>query len=115
MKVPKCIQQHVAFRAIQAYAVHSYIYYGHNTNIISDHEYDELCKWLAVNFDWVKPHDLNEFLELDMLACGSGYHIPEQICGQTKIYADELLAAHLAKAPLPEPPDYNKAKTGSLF
>lgn len=93
--VPDCIQKGVAFKAIQAYAAFSYAYYQKDISLVSDKDFDFLCRWLEYNFEWVKPHDLNNYLDLDALIAGTGYQV--NVVGQTRDYAELLIA------------DYNKA------
>lgn len=84
----------MAFVCIRAYAAHSYIYYEKDESIISDGDFDNLCKYLLKNYDWIKPFDLNNYLDKARLEEGSGYHIPAKICGQTLEYARDLLKEH---------------------
>lgn len=90
--IPTSLIKVFANVAIRAYAAHSYLYYKKDTNIISDGEYDELCNWLAENYEWIKPHDLNDYLDLGQLICGSGFVTAEKVCGQTRDYAESLIA-----------------------
>jgi hypothetical protein len=89
---PAFLQAKLAFVSIREYAAHSYIYYDKDQNIISDGDYDLMCKWLLENFTWLKPHDINNYLREDMLKCGSGYDIT--VTGLTRDYAELLLAHH---------------------
>lgn len=72
-QIPHFLWEKMAFRAISEYAVHSHIYYELNDSIISDAEYDQLCKWLLENFDSLKPHDKNNYLDRQLLNAGSGF------------------------------------------
>lgn len=93
--MPSAIHQQVAFVAIRAYAVHSYLYYVRHVNIISDDEFDLLCRWLIGNWVWIKPYDINNYLDITGLNAGTGYHL--KVLGQTKQYADEMYEDHLKK------------------
>lgn len=88
------IKGQVAFYAWRAYAAHSYLYYVLDESIIDDSEYDSLCHWILENYDWIKPYDINNYLDRDGLDAGTGYHIAEKVCGQTREYALLLLADH---------------------
>ena len=81
-KMPLFLWERVAFRAITEYAVHSHIYYELDENIISDHEYDDLCKWLLRNYNRLKPHDRNNYLDKQLLSAGSGYTL--KVTGMTR-------------------------------
>lgn len=93
--IPTFLLPQVAFVAIRAYAAHSYIYYTKHENIITDHEFDDLCVWLKDNFEWLKPFDINDYLCFSALEAGTGYQL--KIVGQTRDYAEDLLKDHLAK------------------
>ena len=106
--LPETLAAKFAFCSIQAYAAHSYLYYDRNESLISDGEFDAICRWLEVNFGWVKPHDINGYLDQGKLAAGTGYGL--NVCGQTKNYAELLLQNAQkkgktvpVKAPDPEP------------
>lgn len=94
--MPVIILPNVAFIAIRAYAAYSYLYYEKDESLIGDGEFDELCKWLLANYDLVKPHDINDYLDKEALSAGTGYAISGRVCGLTKKWADEQL--HEAKA-----------------
>lgn len=104
---PAFLQKKVAFVVIREYAAHSYLYYEKDAPIISDGEYDDLCKWLLKNYAWIKPHDLNGYIRKDMLECGSGYDI--SVIGQTRDYAELLLQGQ------PAPKKKKKAKPEDDF
>lgn len=102
--IPECIRQQVATVAIRTYAAHSYIYYVKSYSIISDAEFDELCRWLLVNHNWIAQYDLNKYLEVSALSAGTGFQL--KICGQTKDYAESIYKDYLEK---------NKKHPGSEF
>ena len=56
------------------YLMYSYAYYKENESLISDHEYDDICKQLIEKWDtinhWHKP-----LLNLESLEAGTGYDI----------------------------------------
>jgi hypothetical protein len=84
---PNSFEQ-LAFISIREYCLHSWLYYTKDTTLISDGEYDELCKWLLENYEWVKPFDINNYLCKDLLACGSGYGL--QLKGLTLKYCEDV-------------------------
>lgn len=90
--IPAALEQVIAHVAIRTYAAHSYLYYKKDTNIITDTEYDALCVWLAENYEWIKFYDMNDYLDLGQLICGSGFVTAEKVCGQTRDYAESLIA-----------------------
>lgn len=93
--IPNCIEAQVAFIAIRAYAAHSYIYYAKNENIIDDGAFDQLCKWLLANYNWVKPYDINKYLNKGALGAGTGYSL--KVIGQTRDYAESMLEDAILK------------------
>lgn len=92
--VPPCIEKVVAFKAIQAYAAFSYAYYEKDVSLIDDQEFDALCRWLHNNFNWLKPHDINNYLDEDSLLAGTGYNV--NVIGQTRDHAEALIKQHAA-------------------
>jgi hypothetical protein len=103
------LKNQVAFVCIRAYAAHSYLYYEKNSSVISDGEFDALCKFLLDNYEWIKPFDLNDYLDKGSLEAGSGYAIASKVCGQTRGYALDLLKTEKKKPakvkPKPVPVD----------
>lgn len=89
---PQAVRAQVAVVLWRAYAAHSYLYYQRNTSIITDGDFDELCKYILENYDWIKPHDLNNYLDETALGAGTGFHLV--VVGQTRDYAEALLAKH---------------------
>lgn len=105
MKPPKQLERVVAFTAIKLYAMHSYLYYRLDAPIIDDRRYDLLCHWLLANYDWVKPYDINDFLDRGALKAGTGFEL--QVVGQTKDAADALafMERVMTSAPVSAPDD----------
>lgn len=98
--IPAIILPSVAFVAIRAYAAHSYLYYDLDESLISDHDFDYLCVWLLKNYAIVKPHDINDYLNKEMLEAGTGFHLSNgKVCGLTRQWADDLLAEYKKKRP----------------
>lgn len=89
--IPSALLPFFAHVAIRAYAAHSYLYYKKDTNVISDCDYDALCVWLSENYEWIKSYDMNNYLDLGELICGSGFVAAEKVCGQTRDYAESLI------------------------
>lgn len=104
------LKQQVAFVCIRAYAAHSFLYYVKDSPVISDGDYDALCKFLLENYDWIKPYDLNNYLDAGCLKAGSGFTIAEKVCGQTRDYALDLLKGHGKKTAVATPKAKSKPK-----
>lgn len=98
MKVPAVIEQEMATIAWRAYAAHSYLYYVKDEPILADEDFDQLCRFILKNFDWIKPFDLNDYLDEAALEAGTGYQIAEKVTGMTRDHAEGLLEEHLAKS-----------------
>lgn len=79
--------------ATRSYAVHSWLYYEKNSPMISDAQYDELCKYLLANWEEAKAADTNGYLNKEELECGSGYVTASKVAGITLKYAESLLWA----------------------
>ncbi len=56
------------------YLMHSYLYYVMNEPIISDIEYDELCKELKDKWDSVE-HYHKHLIDKQSLGAGTGYQL----------------------------------------
>jgi aspartate ammonia-lyase len=56
------------------YLMHSYIYYEINDSIITDYEYDEICKELKDKWDDVK-HYHKHLVDVTALGAGTGYQL----------------------------------------
>ena len=54
------------------YLMASYLYYEKDFSLMTDAEYDELCRELYMFFD-ILTHPHAAILELDLLKCGSGF------------------------------------------
>jgi NAD-dependent DNA ligase len=61
---------------VPMYLVHSYLYYIEETPIITDTEYDRLCKKLLNSFDTLT-HRHKHLVSKEALQAGTGYHISE--------------------------------------
>ena len=57
------------------YLVHSYLYYILDDPVITDDEYDTLCKELLDKFDTLQ-HPHKHLTTKESLLAGPGYHIP---------------------------------------
>lgn len=58
------------------YLIHSYLYYIEETPLISDTEYDRLCKKLLNSFDTLT-HRHKHLVSKEALQAGTGYHLAE--------------------------------------
>lgn len=85
------LRRQVATVLIRAYAAYSYLYYEKDESLLADDDFDKLCVYLLENLEWIKPYDLNNYLDEDSLFSGSGYHLVGKVVGQTKDYAELLL------------------------
>ena len=56
------------------YLMHSYLYYEMNEPIISDTEYDELCRELKDKWDSVE-HFHKHLIDVNSLGAGTGYQV----------------------------------------
>ena len=56
------------------YLMHSYLYYEMNEPIISDTEYDELCRELKEKWDSVE-HFHKHLIDVQSLGAGTGYQL----------------------------------------
>ena len=56
------------------YLMHSYLYYELNEPIISDAEYDELCRELKDKWDSVE-HFHKHLIDVNSLGAGTGYQL----------------------------------------
>ena len=59
---------------VSYYLMHSYLYYVMNEPIISDMEYDELCKELKDKWDSVE-HYHKHLIDKQSLGAGTGYQL----------------------------------------
>jgi NAD-dependent DNA ligase len=56
------------------YLMHSYIYYEINDSIITDYEYDELCRELKDKWDMIT-HYHKHLVDVNALGAGTGYQL----------------------------------------
>ena len=56
------------------YLMHSYLYYEINDSIITDYEYDEICRELKDKWDNIT-HYHKHLIDVDALGAGTGYQI----------------------------------------
>lgn len=82
----------VAGNPVEQYLVHSYIYYELNDQIITDWEYDLLCRWMARHFDELD-HPHADLVDKDALMARTGYHLIGKFPGGIKALAVERLKA----------------------
>jgi len=100
MNIPyEKLEQQIATVCIRAYAAHSYLYYERDESLITDQEFDALCVFLLGNYKWIKQWDLDKYLSRDALKAGTGFDIASKVCGQTKDYAESILAEHNKASP----------------
>tara|TARA_B110000090_G_scaffold215_1_gene198 strand:- start:295 stop:585 length:291 start_codon:yes stop_codon:yes gene_type:complete len=56
------------------YLIHSYLYYEKDNPIVSDEEYDRICKMLYESYDTVK-HCHKHLIDKETLLSGTGFHL----------------------------------------
>jgi len=56
------------------YLMHSFIYYNMSDSIISDSEYDEICRELKDKWDSIE-HYHKHLVDVDALGAGTGYQL----------------------------------------
>ncbi len=89
-EMPYHIRRSVAHTLIRNYCCYCLAYYKYGVSLISDAEFDAICR--IREFEWLKPFDLNGYIDKDMLDCGSGYHIPSILKGLTLQYCEDAIA-----------------------
>jgi hypothetical protein len=60
------------------YLVHSYLYYVMDSPLISDVEYDQLCKDLLSRLGEIGDHPHKHLISKEALEAGSGYHLKRE-------------------------------------
>lgn len=82
-------------RKISYYLIFSYLYYEQNESLITDQQYDELCKNLYENFNLVKTsnHPNKDLVDKFNLECGSGFGI--QYTARIKYSAEHFKNCHI--------------------
>ncbi len=86
---------------IKEYLIHSYLYYVMNESVISDAEYDTLCRQLEANFatyqsiwkKYISLNDLKAGTGYNLFVDESGYKYPKEIIEA----AETRLAEHRAQ------------------
>ena len=53
------------------------MYYIHDKNIIHDHEFDVLCKWMLEHWGSIE-HQHKHLINVDDLRAGTGFSLKEQ-------------------------------------
>lgn len=61
-------------RKVAHYLIHSFLYYQIGHSVISDEEYDSICRYLLDNFDAIE-HEHKHLLDKEALAAGTAYHL----------------------------------------
>ena len=61
-------------RLVPYYLMSSYLYYEHDVNIFTDHEFDAICVRLLNEFDNIT-HMHKHLLDKDSLRAGTGYDL----------------------------------------
>lgn len=58
------------------YLMTSYLYYVKDKSVVSDRTYDDLCKRLLAEWNWIE-HRHKDLIDREALAAGTGYYIKE--------------------------------------
>lgn len=72
------------------YAIHSSLYYQYDNPVISDYEFDLICRRLLENYDSITD-EWKEFIKEDNLKAGTGYDIPFASLPQRCLYVIDIL------------------------
>lgn len=79
VKLPAKIRRANYIVLIDLYIIHSYLYYTLEHPLIPDHAYDQICRYLYLHFDNIKPMKLwwtePGFFNRESLGAATGYHI----------------------------------------
>lgn len=73
------------YHPVDAYLLHSYLYYNLDSPIISDHQFDNLCRWMFDHYSELVQdgHTYMSLVDEDALSAGTGHHLqfkfPEDI------------------------------------
>lgn len=59
---------------VPKYLIHSYLYYEQDTNLITDEEFNAICKELLDNFDEIE-HPHKHLLDKESLKANTGFTI----------------------------------------
>lgn len=64
-------------QAISWYLMSSYLYYIKGVSVITDSQFDEICRTILAGWKERKVHPHWKLLDKEALECGSGYHLME--------------------------------------
>jgi len=85
--------KHTPQQLIRQYAVHSYLYYQCDKNVVMDQHYDALALAIAHRFSEIKPHDIDGYIWDTAEDYSSGVEQSFNVCGKTKRLAELVLYA----------------------
>lgn len=80
--------KHTPQQLIRQYAVHSFLYYQHDKNVVMDQHYDALGLAIAHRFEEIKPHDIDGYIWDVAEDYSSGVEQSFRVCGKTKRLAE---------------------------
>lgn len=83
--------KHTPVQLIRQYAVHSYLYYQCDENVVPDSHYDALARAIAIRFDEIKPYDTDGYIWNKATDWSSGNEESFNVCGKTKRLAELVL------------------------
>ena len=89
----KRFDKHTPWQLIRQYAVHSYLYYQCDKNVVMDQHYDALARAISIRFEEIKPHDRDGYIWDDPYDWSSGCEQSFKVCGKTKQLAKLVLYA----------------------
>lgn len=79
--------------ALQAYMMCSYLYYIRYTSVISDTDYDKLCKYLLDNFDSTT-HEHVKLVDKGLLKAGTAFTLSDEDYPERVKQAAEMFAMY---------------------
>ena len=83
-------------RCVAWYLINSYLYYICDLSVITDTEYDKLCKRLYDEFDSIThPHKF--LVDKDALNCGTAFHLtedkyPQMVKNSSKMFYNQYIS-----------------------
>lgn len=102
-------------KLVNVWAMASYAYYERDISLISDSDYDWICKTLLGNLDQID-HQHSYLLDDESLKAGTAYHIkdwPGMVIGGAEMWIEDYLrkTGVNGTAEVPSKPDKLKKRT----
>jgi NAD-dependent DNA ligase len=76
-------------KLVSQYLIHSYLYYVLDDSVITDIEFDKICRLLLIHYDELT-HENKKLVAKDALESGSGYDIQRYCPRRVKMIAIRL-------------------------